>query len=83
MSGKHLLVGFVVMGIVVPTILFFFLELATATEFFIVAVTCFLAWGLADLAADILSRPRLENRSPGTAIREIEVSGGDEKDPSI
>lgn len=71
------------MGIAVPAILFFFLELATLAELFTVSVTCFLAWGIADFAADVLSRPRLENRSPGAAFREIEMPGhsAEEKDP--
>jgi hypothetical protein len=30
----------------------------------------FLAWGLSDLLSKILERPRLEDRSPGRAIRE-------------
>jgi hypothetical protein len=85
MSGRRLLIGAIVMGIAVPAILFFFLELATFSEFFTVSATCFLAWGVADLAGDLLARPRLENRSPGTALRDIEMPGatGEEKDPSI
>jgi hypothetical protein len=40
------------------------------TEFFTVAATTFLAWGVADLFATILEKPRLKDRSPGAAIRE-------------
>lgn len=83
MNGPRLVVGLVVMGIVVPTILFFFLRLSTFGQFFTVSATCFLAWGIADFTADILSRPRLANRSPRSAIRDIEMARGDEKDPSI
>lgn len=83
MNGIRLLVGLVVMGIAVPAVLFFFLGLGTFGELFTVSATCFLAWGIADLTADLLARPRLENRSPGSAIRDIEMARGDEKDPSI
>lgn len=75
MSGRRLLIGALVMGIAVPAILFFFLELARFSELFTVSATCFLAWGIADFAADVLARPRLQNRSPGTALREIEMPG--------
>jgi hypothetical protein len=65
-----LIVGIIVMGIAVPATIFFLLGLHTRSEFFTVAATTFLAWGLADLLASILERPRLENRSPGMAIKE-------------
>jgi hypothetical protein len=65
-----LIVGIIVMGIAVPLTIFILLGLHTPPQFFTVAATTFLAWGLADLLASILERPRLENRSPGMAIRE-------------
>jgi hypothetical protein len=65
-----LIVGVIVMGIAVPATIFFLLRLHTPSQFFTVAATTFLAWGLADLLASILERPRLENRSPGMAIKE-------------
>ncbi len=58
------------MGIAVPLTIFFLLGLSTVTEFFTVAATTFLAWGVADLFASILEKPRLKDRSPGAAIRE-------------
>lgn len=70
MSGPRLIVGIIVMGIAVPATIFFLLGLQTPSEFFTIAATTFLAWGLADLLASILERPRLENRSPGMAIKE-------------
>ena len=70
MSGPRLIVGMIVMGIAVPATIFFLLGLHTPSQFFTVAATTFLAWGLADLLASILERPRLENRSPGMAIKE-------------
>ena len=70
MSGPRLIVGILVMGIAVPATIFFLLGLHTPSQFFSVAATTFLAWGLADLLASILERPRLENRSPGMAIKE-------------
>lgn len=80
MSGRRLLIGIVFMGIAVPAILFFLLGLERWTQLFTVAVTCFLAWGLADLTGDILARPRLENRTPVSAIRDLEIvqPGGDD-----
>ncbi|HXH40062.1 MAG TPA: hypothetical protein VNN08_15635 [Thermoanaerobaculia bacterium] len=70
MSGRRLIVGVIVMGIGVPLTIFFLVGLHTPSQFFTVAATTFLAWGLADLLATILERPRLENRSPGLALKE-------------
>ena len=70
MSGPRLIVGIIVMGIAVPATIFFLLGLHTPSQFFTIAATTFLAWGLADLLASILERQRLENRSPGMAIKE-------------
>lgn len=58
------------MGIAVPSAIFFLLDLSKVTEFFTVAATTFLSWGVADLFATILEKPRLKGRSPGAAIRE-------------
>jgi hypothetical protein len=69
-SGPRLIVGIIVMGIAVPSSIFFLLGLSTVTEFFTVAATTFLSWGVADLFATILEKPRLKDRSPGAAIRE-------------
>jgi len=69
-SGIRLVVGVIVMGIAVPITLFFLLHLHTIGEFFAVAATTFLAWGVAELLSIILERPRLKDRSPGRAIRE-------------
>ncbi|HEV8433083.1 MAG TPA: hypothetical protein VGR95_06680 [Thermoanaerobaculia bacterium] len=70
MSGPRLIVGIVVMGIAVPLAIVFLLDLSTLTHFFIVAATTFLSWGVADLFATILEKPRLKGRSPTAAIRE-------------
>ena len=70
MSGIRLVIGTFVMGIAVPIILFFLLGLHSWTELFTLAATTFLAWGVADLFASILEKPRLRNRSPGKALRE-------------
>ena len=58
------------MGIAVPLAILFLLGLSTVTQFFTVAATTFLSWGVADLFATILEKPRLKGRSPGAAIRE-------------
>ena len=70
MSGKRLIVGAIVMGLAVPAALFFLLRLQTTSQFFTIAAAAFLAWGVADLLASILERPRLRDRTPGQAIRE-------------
>lgn len=70
MSGRRLIVGTIVMGVAVPATLFFLLGLQTASQFFTVAATTFFSWGVADLLATILDRPRLRDRTPGNAIRE-------------
>lgn len=69
MSGIRLVVGIVVMGILVPSAIFFLLALHTPTQFFTVAVCTLLSWGVADLLAATLERPRLGDRSPGKAMR--------------
>jgi hypothetical protein len=37
---------------------------------FTIAAATFLTWGVADLLAQILEKPRLKNRTPGAALRE-------------
>jgi hypothetical protein len=69
-SGRRLLIGFVVMGLVLPAALFMLLDLRTASQFFTIAASTFLVWGVADLLASILERPRLSHRTPRGAIRE-------------
>ena len=59
-----------VMGVAVPLMLVFLLELHTLSRFLTIAAVTLLSWGVADLLARILERPRLEDRSPGGAIRE-------------
>ena len=70
MSGPRLVVGLIVMGILVPLTLFFLLDLKTPTELLTIAATTFLTWGVADLFASILEKPRLKDRTPGKALRE-------------
>ncbi len=70
MTRVRLLVGVIVMGIAVPVTLFLLLDLHTLTQLFTIAATTFFSWGVADLFATLLGRPRLQNRSPGGAIRE-------------
>jgi hypothetical protein len=79
MSGRRLIVGVFVMGIGVPLTIFFLLGLHTLSQFFTVAATTFLAWGVADFLATILETPRLQNRSPGLALKEdLERRRGEE-----
>ena len=58
------------MGIALPIALFLLLGLQTPAQLFTIAASTFLVWGVADLLASILERPRLQNRTPGGAIRE-------------
>ncbi|HLJ75619.1 MAG TPA: hypothetical protein VKU62_13590 [Thermoanaerobaculia bacterium] len=70
MTGKRLIVGAVFMGIALPAVLFFLLDLHTVSQFLTIAASTFLIWGVADLFASILERPRLHDRTPGGALRE-------------
>ena len=70
MSGVRLVVGIVVMGIAVPLTLFLLLRLHSLSDFLAIAATTFFSWGVADLLATILEKPRLSGRSPGRALRE-------------
>ncbi len=58
------------MGVILPLALFLLLGLQTPSQLFTIAASTFLAWGVADLLASILEKPRLKNRTPGGAIRE-------------
>jgi hypothetical protein len=69
-SGIRLLVGIIVMGIAVPVVVLLLLGLRGLTELFTISAVTFLSWGVADLLATILEKPRLEDRSPGRALRE-------------
>lgn len=70
MSGLRLLIGVIVMGIAIPLTLFFLLGLHSWAQLFTIAAVTFMSWGVADLLATILERPRLQGRSPGKALRE-------------
>jgi len=58
------------MGVALPIALFFLLGQHTPAQFFTIAASTFITWGVADLLASILEKPRLRDRSPGAAIRE-------------
>jgi hypothetical protein len=75
MTGIRLIVGAVVMGVAVPATVMWLLHRAGATEYFIIASCGFVGWGVADLLSSILSRPRLENRTPKHALRDWERRG--------
>ena len=62
--------GVLVMGIAVPITLFLLLELHSIPALLTIAAVTFFSWGVADLLATILERPRLQGRSPGKAIKE-------------
>lgn len=70
MSGIRLLVGVIVMGIAVPIALFLLLGLQRIPQLLTIAAMTFFSWGVADFLATLLQKPRLQNRSPGGAIRD-------------
>lgn len=65
-----MLIGLLVMGVAVPVVLFLLLGLHTPAQLLTIALVTFLSWGVADLLATVLGRPRLEDRSPGKALKE-------------
>jgi hypothetical protein len=69
MTGRRLLIGVIAMAGIVPAILFYFLELSEPWQWFTIASTCMLAWGIADFTANLVVRPRLRDRQPTDAIR--------------
>ncbi len=58
------------MGVIVPVTLFLLLDLQTPAQLLTVAATSFLAWGVGDLFATLLEKPRLKDRSPKKALEE-------------
>jgi len=69
-SGIRLLIGVIVMGIAIPITLFLLLGLQSWSQLLTIAATTFIAWGVADLLATILEKPRLQGKSPAKAFRE-------------
>ena len=70
MSGRRLIIGIVLMGIILPVVIFLLLGLKTVSQFLTIAASTFLTWGVADLLATILEKPRLKGRTPSAALRE-------------
>ena len=69
-TGIRLVIGVIVMGIAIPITLFLLLGLHSSSQLFTIAASTFLAWGVADILATILERPRLQDRTPGRAFKE-------------
>lgn len=69
MTGRRLLIGVITMAGFVPAILFYFLKLTEFWQYFAIASTATLAWGIADFTASLIARPRLSDRPPTHAIR--------------
>jgi len=69
-TGIRLVIGVIVMGIAIPITLFLLLGLHSPSQLFTIAASTFLAWGVADILATILERPRLQDRTPGRAFKE-------------
>jgi len=58
------------MGIAVPLGLFRLLNLQTIPQLLTIAAMTFLSWCVADVLATILSKPRLQNRTPTGLLRD-------------
>lgn len=71
MSGKRLIVGSIVMGVLAPVTIFFFLELRSLTLLAGLMATLFMGWCLTDFTATILSRSRHEGRGLSEAVRDL------------
>lgn len=76
MTGVRLVAGILVMGIAVPLLLFSLLELQTINQLVTLSLVCFFAWGVADLMAAILERPRLKDRTAKGAWKDWEKKDG-------
>jgi hypothetical protein len=72
MRGPKLVTGLLVMGIAVPLILFYLLNLENPRQLVTIAIVTFFSWGIADVCSEILIRPRLSGRSPKDALRDWE-----------
>lgn len=72
MTGVRLVAGILVMGIAVPLLLFYLLDLQTINQLFTLSLVCFFSWGVADLMAAILERPRLRDRTAKGAWKDWE-----------
>ncbi|MCM2316345.1 MAG: hypothetical protein NDJ92_14450 [Thermoanaerobaculia bacterium] len=76
MTGVRLVAGILVMGIAVPLLLFSLLELQTLNQLVTLSLVCFFSWGVADLMAAILERPRLKDRTAKGAWKDWEKKDG-------
>lgn len=64
------------MAVIVPSVIFYFLDLFSFDAWVAIAVPSFFGWCVAEFVSNILSRPRLENRSPRSALKEWEPRSG-------
>lgn len=65
------------MGVIVPVVIGWLIKLHDFGSYFAVATTCFFGWCIADFIANVMSRPRLENRTARGAIREFRQDSED------
>lgn len=59
------------MGLIVPLVVGYLVELKSLGDYFAVSVCTFFGWCIAEFVANILSGKRLENRTPRGVIREF------------
>ena len=79
MTGPKLITGIIVMGIAVPLLLFYLLQLQTIGQLLTTSAITFFAWGVADLTTEILIRPRLRDRDPRSALHDWEQQKKEEE----
>lgn len=72
MSGRRLLIGTIVMGIVVPITIFFFLEIRDYRKLAGLMVTLFMGWCVTDFIATILSRPVRTDQRATDVLRDLQ-----------
>lgn len=56
------MVGILTMGVIVPAIFYFLIPLKSLSQVVSIALILMSGWGVADFAANILARPRLQTR---------------------
>lgn len=75
MTGARLIIGLVTMGIAVPLVTLFFIQTYSLGAWLAVAIPSFFGWCIAEFMANVLARPRLDDCSPGKAIRDWQPAG--------
>lgn len=70
MTGVRLWIGILTMGVIVPAVILFFFRTYTLAAWTTVAVPCFFGWCVAEFVANVLARPKIENRKAADVLKE-------------